>query len=109
MENVGNPGAWGSEEDQRLVREQKNANVSVIQNRHTHPPPPRHTQTHTHLQTKASVGMVLNQGDVICDACSKSEVLLGFFIDKHYRKKDQRQTDAQAFFYFFFVYPVCSL
>lgn len=108
MENVGNPGAWGSEEDQRLVREQKNTNVSAIQNRHTHPPP-RHTQTHTHLQTKASVGMVLNQGDVICDACSKSEVLLGFFIDKHYRKKDQRQTDAQAFFYFFFVYPVCSL
>lgn len=47
MENVGNPGAWGSEEDQRLVREQKNTNVSAIQNRHTHPPPDTHKHTHT--------------------------------------------------------------
>lgn len=31
MENAGNPGAWGSEEDQRIETEQKNANVSVIQ------------------------------------------------------------------------------
>lgn len=54
MENVGNPGAWGSEEDQRLVREQKNANVSVIQNRHTHPPPDTHKHTHTCRQKRVS-------------------------------------------------------
>lgn len=62
MEKVGNTGAWGSEEDQRLVLEQKKCKCECDSKRHAPFFPS------THLQTKASVGFFFV---IRTAACSK--------------------------------------
>lgn len=95
MEKVGNTGAWGSEEDQRLVLEQKNANVSAIQKDTRLFVPP-----HTCRQKRVSGSFLWLE----LPHAVKCEVWLGLFIEKHHREKDQRQNRCTGFVFVLFLF-----